>query len=451
MNRQLSFTGDINTPMPLSGQAENRAKDNSATNGTSDTRPGSGKSAPTDDPRGAATVPGGSASAVPATGPGAAFSGISDGSPMPRPQGGGEAGNFQRSRRMCDRPGYAEFYRETLAPWYNTHIRTEPLPQRVEIYPGKGALSVSQGGNKFKVPGSGGGRSGIEGFSHASRKRFREAILSRRPAVESWEIGVTFTIPGVPPSVEETKSMFHRLQLAISRAGMGMFWRVELQKREAAHWHCLIIASKNEYSQGDILPFFQKMWADILKTCPCRHKISQKVGKKRISRVNWEMHDGEISPEDMEIEPDEETRSVYAVIPRSMCRGAFVADYSRNARACVVEAISENGSGWTRYLCDHATKTKQGQEAKGYGRHWGVVGREKFVENRAALSVNLSDKAFSVWLRAVGKMSRPRIAAKCVFGFKQGYRSRRGRVGRSVWFGNDETYKRLAEWAAGQG
>ena len=475
MNLPLSFNGASNTPPPLPGQAENREKDNSATNGTNDTRPGSGKAAPTVCPRGAATVPGGPASAVPATGPEGAFSGISDGSPMPRAQVGGEAGNFQRKSRMCDRPGYAEFYRDYLLPaqggtllGISTHIRTDPqntAPKTIHIYPGKGVVSQSNEGNKIKVPGSGGNRGNIDGFTLASRKRFREAIISRAPATESWEIGVTFTVPGTPPTVEEAKSMFHRLQLAISRAGMGMFWRIELQTaRQAAHWHCLIIASKNEYSQGDLVPFFQKLWADLLKSYTCKYVIREKWGKKTKRGVNWALYEDEIMYDDLstEIEVVNETeRDSYFVhtrelaeIPRSMVKGAFLPDYSQvkdKSCACLVETINDNGIGWTRYLCDHATKVKREQVARGYGRQWGVVGRDKFKTREASSILNMSDKAFAVWLRAVGKMTRPRIRAKCVFGKKAGWRKRRGKTGRAVWFGNDSTYIRLAEWAAGQG
>ena len=134
-----------------------------------------------------------------------------------------------------------------------------------------------------------------------------------------------------------------------------------------------------------------------------------------------------------------------------------------------VDIQKDEGKGaWLRYLQDHATKSKQEQEAgEGWGRHWGVVGRDKFERQQAYASLKFSsEKTFSKFLRVYQRLCTPgnwqfikervrktwpKFEGRVFGGRARGWRITRGRHGRSVWFTNPDTVWRLAEWAEREG
>jgi hypothetical protein len=236
------------------------------------------------------------------------------------------------------------------------------------------------------------------------------------------------------------KEMWNLFQLKINRLGFGMVWRIEVQKRGAAHWHCLVTARKDRWTIEEAKDAISGAWESVLSGHWVWHPGIVTIGGKRRYMIAWTP---DSLPDEYEMDPDPANRMVLFRITRNMVRGAF----GKDGRACVVEWISGNGCGWWRYLADHATKRKQEQEAVGFGRHWGVVGRGTFKARHVAEVAELTDKELGKLLRAVQRLSTPQVKAPCVFGRKKGYKCRRGRVGRSVWFSDSDTYSRLLRWA----
>jgi hypothetical protein len=105
-------------------------------------------------------------------------------------------------------------------------------------------------------------------------------------------------------------------------------------------------------------------------------------------------------------------------------------------------------AAWLRYLRDHTSKRKQEQAADGCGRHWGVVGRARWVRAYPDDVMDLSAVEYSRMLRWLQRLCTPSIpCARSPFGRRLGYRLRRGRIGSSVWFTRPDTVRRAAEWA----
>lgn len=76
-------------------------------------------------------------------------------------------------------------------------------------------------------------------------------------------------------------------------------------------------------------------------------------------------------------------------------------------------AVGEWCEGWseaqTRYLFDHASKAKALQVANGWGRHWGVVNRKKFVkENPEIVRLGSIEKRVKFW-RIMRKIHSRRV------------------------------------------
>lgn len=93
--------------------------------------------------------------------------------------------------------------------------------------------------------------------------------------------------------------------------------------------------------------------------------------------------------------------------------------------SCVVQR-ARNFSLW-RYLCDHASKKKQCQIAC-IGRNWGVINR-KLLHESQIVSFEVSDRVFDMFLRSLRKLTHCKVS--------------RGRGGRSVWFSDPETIRKM--------
>lgn len=255
---------------------------------------------------------------------------------------------------------------------------------------------------------SGGGcRGDVVGWSSASRRRMREFMLTHQPPPGYIVCGVTLTIPGPPLPPERAKELFHAFSHTSEREGDCFVWRLEIQKRGQLHWH-LIAGTKHPAD-------FALRWWDAIKA---------------------------MGPETFDPPYVQKSGNSYtSVTSRMALFGAF-------ERACDVSQKGERGA-WLRYMQDHNTKGKQEQIAVNIGRHWGVVGRKKFIESKAELDWAMTDPEKARYLRAHQRLATPSHKHECVFGRRLGDRVTRGFRGTTTWFGNPATMTRILDWATG--
>ena len=333
------------------------------------------------------------------------------------------------------------------------HVR--PRGQEISFYPQGVRIDAGERAVMEQPEGVGGKRGKVSGWTKASRRRMRAFLLIHCARAGWLTYGVTFTIPGnrcspegeplPPPSAQECKELWdHFSHHYVQRYGFGMVWRLELQKRGAAHWHCLIVAPGR--SVGAITVDGLTLLADFwLREWWLK---SLEVLGKHCFLVLWNKGKKNQSEQ---IQQDAYHSSL------------------QGAEKHAVDIQKDEGRGaWLRYLQDHATKSKQEQEAgEGWGRHWGVVGRDKFERQEAYASLKFSsEKTFAKFLRAYQRMCTPgnwvfikdrvrktwpKFAGRVFEGKARGWRITRGRHGRSVWFTNPETVWKLAEWAEREG
>lgn len=168
-------------------------------------------------------------------------------------------------------------------------------------------------------------RGDITRFSAPSARRLRETLaLARFKGGNASVWGFTFTIPGkvLPPS--EVRRLWHDFVVAYKRLHKcPMVWRIELQKRKQAHWHC-VIWIPHPLSALEAVNIGQ-LWRRVVRS-----------------------HVGALSRR------TDEGFDVHGVDMR-----------------CLDGATA---TGLIGYLCDHASKHKR--EQLGWrGRQWGVVNR----------------------------------------------------------------------------
>lgn len=245
-------------------------------------------------------------------------------------------------------------------------------------------------------------RGKINGWSYASRRRMREWMLDHDAPAGWTTYGLTVTIPGPElPLPEAAKMWAHFSRNWIQKAGMAMVWRLEIQKRKQPHWHALVCAPSAEESLK--IKRMAEAAIDWLGPVPCpytRQLLDTPTKTNRTVTVNW-------------------------------CDTRMALD---GALAHAVRVDTNGGDGrWLRYLQDHATKRKQDQIAD-CGRQWGVVGRAHFVKAKPLARYECTDQEFVLVMRFMRKLFRPCIKTEGVWGWKHGYKSRRGSRGRCVWF-----------------
>jgi hypothetical protein len=263
--------------------------------------------------------------------------------------------------------------------------------------------------------GKGGGiRGKVGGWSKASRRRLRMALLTLA-APEGWCVaGATFTIPGPVVPHEEAKTIWAWFCKELLRSGRGMIWRLELQKRGMLHWHALLVAP-DEVSIGRV----HSLW-------------SEAVGRL-----------GPFKPaEPYYGESGEWSRGYTFCGSRMALPGADL-----HASAIDSRGPEASAGAWLRYLQDHASKNKQEQTPSDVGRHWGIVGRSVFVMRIPIKCDDLSTKQYAMVRRAYERLATPHRKADCAFGNRLGWRVKRGRRGRAVCFVNPTTIGKLVAWA----
>lgn len=275
----------------------------------------------------------------------------------------------------------------------------------------------------------GGGRRGkVEGWSKASRRRMREWMLTRY-VPDAHLVGGNFTIPGLPmPAYPEQKKLWVWFCREVERRGWGMVWRMEVQARGALHWHSLIY---------------------IPKTCVLDWRAPRVEVK-----VLWETAIRECLEKPFRPDPpiktfrcrNNQTGKVY--FDEWIEFGSRMSIPGASAHAAHCDDGTECHGAWLRYLQDHSSKTKQEQIAVGMGRHWGVVGRKRFVVGQQVEGYDLSPRQYFRFLRAFQRLCTPSFKVEGKpFGRKLGDRVKRGRIGNAVWFSRSDTIRRIVEWA----
>jgi hypothetical protein len=301
----------------------------------------------------------------------------------------------------------------------------------------------------------------------------RDFLLTHEPEQGLTSYGLTLTVPGPPIEPENARRLWdHFAKHYLVRNGCGAVWRLEVQSRGAAHWHCLLSAPK-KINGEKIEKVVLKWWLDALDILPpwyCHDFQIDGVTPPNCILYKTPPPDGwppDIGDEwNISRQPDIVPRVLFGhrvvTVEKSSDLRKFSLSNWPGARIYAVDVQGEGGRGaWLRYLQDHATKSKQEQIAQGFGRHWGVVGRGKFVESvpDAELVYSSRETYFRFW-RVYHRLTRPQMSwrrrrektgtkflSRPFGGRSLGWSSQRGIYGASVWFSKPETVKRLYEWA----
>lgn len=219
----------------------------------------------------------------------------------------------------------------------------ESITNGVEIR--KGGLGYIVKGQKGKWYGSpppkrqGGD---ITKFSNKSRKRLREMLAIARPKDRRAKpFGITLTIPGRILTPDEVRALWDVFQQNVLRREfpLPVIWRIELQKRKQAHWHCVVWASKSGKLPPVVVVYnLAAAWRRIVM-----HKFS----------ADWS------------------ERTLHGFIEHG------------------VEVKSLDGAsetGIVGYLADHTSKHKQ-EQLGWQGRQWGIVNRSKLTFETKTLAL----------------------------------------------------------------
>jgi len=282
---------------------------------------------------------------------------------------------------------------------------------------------MSSGTGPGNPKGAGGGKRGeIRGWSAASRRRLREALLTLEPDEGMITVGFSGTVPGPVLSRDEVKRVWNSFAWGLQDSGCCMVWRLEIQERQQFHWHGTISGFPKVIPVGcGIKVNIPLGHAVVLLWC---HAIDL-LGTVNLSGTEWQNRYG---------------------LRSASSRMAMPGAQEHAARVEVKQADSLGA--WLRYLQDHASKRKQDQIPEGVGRHWGIVGRKYYRRAIPDEAVSLSDKAYGRFRRAYERLATPHVSDEgCAFGNRLGFRCHRGRRGRAVSFVNPATVKRLLEWA----
>lgn len=306
---------------------------------------------------------------------------------------------------------------------------------KVAFYPGGVLLRSPRFGNTNPTGKGRRLRGAVVGWSSASRRRLRVALLTLQPSEPVPCLGGSFTIPGPVLEPAEGKKLWADFCHTVQKAGWAFIWRLEIQARGALHWHVIAyppLSYRSERLHGmEIFPGRSSDYTAEAGYQLCEFWFSSldALGPRTFSppyrggKGEWK-------------------KPITSVESLSALPGA-------DRHAAVVQAGGQQGA-WLRYLQDHASKTKQEQIAVGIGRHWGIVGRSRLVESDPAGIDDLTRSEWFRFLRAFQRLCTPSYPAEGVpFGRRLGWRIRRGGIGSSVWFSRPDTVKRLVEWAHG--
>lgn len=251
----------------------------------------------------------------------------------------------------------------------------------ITIIPNRGVL-LSSPPPEIPVKSGGGRRGKIGGFSRSSRRRLRDfLLLADFPEyLEPWAI--TLTIPGAIITPEDNRKIFKAFSQNLRDAQIPSVWRLEVQGRGQPHFH--MIAGLGD--RGEVA-WMRDAWLRSLR----------KIGKCPASDL--------------------------------------FRDELPGAREYAFFAESFDGSGsWLRYISDHASKASY-QEADGFGKHWGVICRSRFL-SQPSIQVALTRQQYSAvarWLRRLRSgSSRLRVSRRGNWG-----------CGKAVLFTRTDTIEKM--------
>jgi hypothetical protein len=288
---------------------------------------------------------------------------------------------------------------------------------------------------KIKAPGNNGmrgNRGEIKGWSKSSRHRLRMWMLTHAPAdPDALLLSCTYTVPGpalAPAAARRLWNLFSKNQCV--RCGVGAIWRLEVQERGAAHWHCLMIFPPSAVSR--FFPGF-----------PVESREQVAVLAPIVARMMWHNALKAFGPETF---ADPHVMKYGRVISSVGSRMEIPGAERHSAK---VERMPEsNQIAWLRYLQDHASKAKQGQIAQGFGRHWGVIGRKQFREVLPDNRISLTDAQYWAFCRMYRRMIAGTIKAPLApFGRKVASLWSVGIAGSTPRFSSPETVARMCDCA----
>lgn len=250
----------------------------------------------------------------------------------------------------------------------------------------------------------------IEGWSSSSRRRLRRFIHDYTSPAGWPNYGCTLTVPGPVLSPSQYKKLWTGFCSNMARKKILIIWRAEVQQRGAMHWHLIVSVPPSENDTLTIHRLIRERWWTAIDGLGEVH--------------NYTMGNG-------------------TVITHATSRMALFGAFER----CVdIQPEKENDSWW-RYLCDHASKSKQEQIGENIGRHWGVVGRKYAVPSISKEVCELTYSENFKLRRALRRLSTPRVKNENdPFGYSLGYAPKTSLYGRQDRFGHTKACSRLIAW-----
>ena len=231
------------------------------------------------------------------------------------------------------------------------------IPNFVEIVKGElGYIVKGQTGKWYGVKPPVRQEGDITTFSRTSRSRLRETLAMAHLKRGGRLFGVTFTIPSPtqadilsPCKVRLIWSDFSQHIFPRTFPHSSLIWRIELQERGQAHWHCVFYCSDDDAltRNADLSNAFDLVCFELCS-------VWRKLVQKRVNTDNWSLK-------------------------------TYIG-FSDNG----VDVKPLTSSAIVGYVCDHGSKQKQAQLGW-VGRQWGVIGRKNLsFEGSTVVSVPLA-------------------------------------------------------------
>lgn len=260
------------------------------------------------------------------------------------------------------------------------------IPNFVEIVKGKlGYIVKGQTGKWYGVKPPVRQEGDITTFSRTSRSRLRETLAMAHLKRGGRLFGVTFTIPSPtqadilsPCKVRLIWSDFSQHIFPRTFPHSSLIWRIELQERGQAHWHCVFYCSDDDALSRnvDLSIAFDLVCFEVCS-------VWRALVYNRVNTENW----------------SDKTHFGFA-------------DNGVDVKPLTSSAI-------VGYVCDHGSKQKQAQLGW-VGRQWGVIGRKNLsFEGESVVSVPLEHhkkaarqfRRLQEHLRRDGKYTGVRVTA----------------------------------------
>jgi hypothetical protein len=221
----------------------------------------------------------------------------------------------------------------------------------------------------------------VSGWSKHSRIRLRNFLLTHSAPGDCF--AVTLTVPGDILDSDSWFDLSKRFWSRVQKLGYPSVWRIELQERKQPHLHVVTFGSGSGESMG-------VLWRLLVRDLPPVSFRSKSHHVVTCSRMALD--------------------------------GAF-------EHCVIVEPCEGSAVNWWRYLCDHTSKRKQVQ--LGWkGRQWGVVHRKGF-NSLVPDTVSLNLSQWFQFMRLLRRLTKSKVW--------------RGSTGKSVWFSNPDTVRRIVE------